>query len=157
MGKQVELEDFGRVLTWFGPFDRAGKFLDNIRTAMKEEWFHGDMSSKEAEKALSNRKKGTFLVRLSATSEGVFSISRVGSTGISHQRMSYKPSTGTFSMKYTQGKSQKKIQERCSLSVFVAKHLSKELKLSIPCAGSKFEKGTDVDGYAIVSSSDDEY
>lgn len=136
--KQVQLEDFGRVLSWFGPFDNMGKFLDSIRAAMKEEWFHGDMTSKEAEKALANRKKGTFLVRLSATSEGVFSISRVGSTGISHQRMNFNPASGTFSMKYTQGKSQKKIQERCSLSVFVSKHLSKELKLSIPCAGSPF-------------------
>ena len=29
------------------------------------------MSSKDAEKALANRKKGTFLVRLSATAEGM--------------------------------------------------------------------------------------
>lgn len=104
-------------------------------------------------------------------------MSRVGSTGISHQRMTYKPGTG-FTLKYTQGKNAKKIQVDCSLPVFVSKHLFKELKLAIPCAGSpygflygagaKHEKGVrgwgfrlvdafsplfaqcDVDGYAIV-------
>ena len=160
--KEVKLEDFGRFFTWFGPFDKQGHFLDAVRTAMKEDWFHGHMSSKDAEKALANRKKGTFLVRLSATAEGVFSISRVGSTGISHQRMNYDPTDGTFSLKFSQGKTQKKIKEKCSLSVFIVKHLSKELKLAIACAGSPFgflsgkqatfEKGTDVDGYAVVNS-----
>jgi hypothetical protein len=57
------------------------------------------MSSKEAESALANRKKGTFLLRLSATSEGVFSLSRVGTTGISHQRITYDPAEGTFTLK----------------------------------------------------------
>jgi hypothetical protein len=159
--KEVKLEDFGRLFTWFGPFDKQGHFLESIRTAMKEEWFHGHMSSKEAESALANRKKGTFLVRLSATGEGVFSLSRVGSTGISHQRISYDPSEGVFTLKYSQGKAQKKIREKCSLSVFMTKHLSKELKLAIACAGSPygflygkqatFEKGTDVDGVRCLS------
>jgi hypothetical protein len=67
--KEVKLEEFGRTLSWFGPFDSRGVFLENTRTAMREEWFHGRLSSHDAELALSNRKKGTFLVRLSATSE----------------------------------------------------------------------------------------
>ncbi len=160
--KEVRLEDFGRLFTWFGPFDKQGHFLESVRAAMKEDWFHGHMSSKEAESALANRKKGTFLVRLSATGEGVFSISRVGTTGISHQRVNYDPVEGTFSLKYSQGKTQKKIKEKCTLSNFVVKHLSKELKLAIACAGSPygflygkqatFEKGTDVDGVSLFSS-----
>ncbi len=28
-------KDFGRVFTWFGPFDNKGAFLDSIRTVMK--------------------------------------------------------------------------------------------------------------------------
>ncbi len=70
--REVTLESFGRVMSWFGPLDSKGEFLTNVKQAMMQDWFHGPMTSKEAEKALANRKKGTFLVRLSATGEGVF-------------------------------------------------------------------------------------
>lgn len=194
--REVTLEGFGRVMSWFGPMDNKGEFLTNIKQAMTQEWFHGPMTSKEAEKALANRKKGTFLVRLSATGDGVFrlgmrwgasavasltlrvygSVSRVGSTGISHQRMTYgalarlfgallgvcltlcrgADAAEGFTLKYTQGKTAKKIKVLCTLPVFVVKHLMKELKLAVPCAGSpygflygagaKHEKNCDVDG-----------
>jgi hypothetical protein len=48
--------------------------------------------------------------------QGVFSVSRVGSTGISHQRMNYNAATGEFSFKFTQGKTTKKIEKKCTLS-----------------------------------------
>ena len=97
--------------------------------------------------------------------KGYFPSSRVGATGISHQRITYKPKTG-FYLKYTKNKQVKKIRARVSLPVFVAKHIGGELRLKIPCAGSpygflygagaKHERNTDIDGYEIISDSDSE-
>lgn len=48
-----------------------------VRDTMAHAYFFGDVDSKEAEKALSGRKKGTFLVRMSASHPGQFTISKV--------------------------------------------------------------------------------
>ena len=36
---KVSLEKFGQLLTWFGPMDKAGRWLENIHNVMKQEWF----------------------------------------------------------------------------------------------------------------------
>jgi hypothetical protein len=42
----VNLEDFGRVMAWYGPMDAKGEFLVNIRQVVMQDWFHGPMTSK---------------------------------------------------------------------------------------------------------------
>lgn len=98
----VGLEAFGRLLQWFGPMTRKTEWICPVREAMRQQWFFGDVDSKEAEKALSGRKKGTFLVRMSASHPGQFTISKVASKGINHQRFSYEPGKG-FTLKTTKG------------------------------------------------------
>jgi len=60
----VSLENFGYLLDWFGPCDSG--MLQRVLNAMKEDWFHGDISREESESKLSDfERKGTYLVRLS--------------------------------------------------------------------------------------------
>ncbi len=66
----MTLEGFGRLLQWFGPMTRRPDWLKIVRETMSHAYFFGDVDSKEAEKALSGRKKGTFLVRMSASHPG---------------------------------------------------------------------------------------
>jgi len=136
---------------------------------MRQEWFFGDVDSKEAEKALSGRKKGTFLVRMSASHPGQFTISKVASKGINHQRFSVEPGKG-FTLKTTKGTGKAKkphiIKAVCTLEEFVRKHLSKDLGLALPCPGSPFsfltgnmperEKGAAADGYVVAEDSESE-
>lgn len=166
----VTLEAFGRLLQWFGPMGRKPDWIASVRDVMRQAWFFGDMDSKAADKALSERKKGTFLVRMSASSAGQFTISKVTSKGINHQRFTYKPGKG-FTLKSSKGTGKTKkshnIEASCSLEEFVRKHLSKELGLQLPCPGSPFgfllgkepERDTKLggkDGYVIEDDDDDE-
>ena len=164
----VTLESFGRPLKWFGPMGAGPDWIVGLRHTMQQMWFHGDVNSKEAEKSLSGRKKGTFLVRLSASHPGQFTISKVASKGINHQRFSYTSGTG-FTLKTTKGTGKNKkphvIKAVCSLEEFIRKHLAKDLGLTVPCPGSPFaalcghapehEKGTSA-GYIICDSDEDE-
>lgn len=165
--KEVKVENFGKMLSWFGPFaaDRV-VFLDQVKAIMKEPWFHGHLSSKEADNALANRKEGSFLVRLSESGSGAFAVSRVGSSGISHQRFQFNSALGTFTFKFSKGRTVSKICEKCSLSTFVLKHLAKELKLKYPCPGdpfgflygasAKLDKKVEPDGYFRDNDEDNE-
>jgi len=165
----VGLEAFGRLLQWFGPMGRKADWIATVRDSMRQAWFFGDVDSKEAEKALSGRKKGTFLVRMSASHPGQFTISKVASKGINHQRFSVEPGKG-FTLKTTKGTGKAKkphiIKAVCTLEEFVRKHLSKDLGLALPCPGSPFsfltgnmperEKGAAADGYVVAEDSESE-
>jgi serine/threonine protein kinase len=84
----VTMEQFGKVLAWFGNLKHDGiAILEKIRQAMSFGWFHGDVSMPESEARLNNKSEGTFLVRFSTSEVGVFTISKVSSSGISHQRI----------------------------------------------------------------------
>jgi serine/threonine protein kinase len=161
----ISIESFGRVLSIFGPMDKDGYYLERIREVLLEEWFHGEMSSKEAEILLSNNnKKGTFLVRLSMKQEGGWlAVSRVGSTGISHQLIRFNSALGIFTFRFRQGNTTRKIEQACSLSTFVTKFLSQELALIFPCPGSRFaclrsapklKRGEDMNGYSLCDESE---
>jgi len=62
-----------RFLSWFGPVPtgpvEGQAFLKQFVTLLQQEWFHGNISEKEAEKRLNadsrNRNKDTFLLRFS--------------------------------------------------------------------------------------------
>jgi hypothetical protein len=84
----VTMEQFGKVLAWFGNLKTDGiAILEKIRQTMAFGWFHGDVSMPESEARLNNKVEGTFLVRFSTSEVGVFTISKVSATGISHQRI----------------------------------------------------------------------
>lgn len=84
----VTMEQFGKVLAWFGNLktDGAG-ILEKIYHTMSCGWFHGDISMPESEARLGSKPEGTFLVRFSTSEVGVFTVSKVSPGGISHQRI----------------------------------------------------------------------
>ena len=166
--KAVSLEAWGNLLHWFGPLTQGSAFLENVRTTMQQPWFHGDLESSDAEKALADRKKGHFLVRMSTTKPGSFTISKMASKGVNHQRVAYKAETRTFSIRISKGhgkkKSVKTIKSTGSLEEFIRTKLSGELMLKMPCPGSKYaflygmavqhDPAAAVDGYVAVEESD---
>jgi len=91
----VTIKNFARITQWFGPFfipEKAKHVLEQMTAIIGKPWFHGFITSDEAERRLSlelNKKPGTFLIRLS-TSEprSPFAISRVGDDNtITHKRI----------------------------------------------------------------------
>eukprot|EP01103_Thecamoeba_quadrilineata_P018589 TRINITY_DN712_c0_g1_i2.p1 TRINITY_DN712_c0_g1~~TRINITY_DN712_c0_g1_i2.p1 ORF type:complete len:385 (+),score=76.42 TRINITY_DN712_c0_g1_i2:579-1733(+) len=86
----VSLERFGRVLDWFGPIiDPHGRIIlfDTMIGIMKHSWFFGELTTREAEQRLQQQQVGTFLVRFSSTNDGCYTISKMSSQGINHQRV----------------------------------------------------------------------
>jgi len=132
------LERFGNILNWFGPLSKPGvnnkentgiKFLDKIGELMGCNWFHGDISTTEAENRLFNKELGTFLVRFSTRCPGDYTISKVSQTGsIHHQRFTHDLARDTYV--YNE-QSFKSVQD-------LLFGLRVELYLILPCAGSRF-------------------
>jgi serine/threonine protein kinase len=124
----VSIEAFGRMLEWFGPM-KGLNILEAVENLLKKSWFHGDLSSSQAERELRKHKKGTFLVRFSAREPGCYAITTVSqSERIKHFRIYHKPG-----LDFLIGKSECK-----SLEDIIAKY-HKELYLRSPCPGSPFE------------------
>jgi len=97
----VNIEQFGKILDWFGPLETIGDnnnqnvskpgIYDRIRKLLMKSWFHGEISTAEAQLRLSGLPGGTFLVRFSSTQPGWYTISSLtqANTSIKHQRVSY--------------------------------------------------------------------
>mmetsp|Transcript_51753 Transcript_51753/g.129911 ORF Transcript_51753/g.129911 Transcript_51753/m.129911 type:complete len:515 (-) Transcript_51753:971-2515(-) len=137
----VQCEAFGRFLQWFGPVDpEPAKFTQKIVNILSQKWFHGEISKDQADDLL-NRMKGraAFLVRLSTTKAGQFTISKINNKGkINHQRIDYQPGVG-FSLKVMNPRGEPKtIQSNDPLPRFI-EMVRKELKLKNECSGSRFE------------------
>merc|ERR1712137_1357449 len=104
-------------------------FLNDIEFLLRQPWFHGHISSSDAEKKLATAKKGTFLFRFSSSDPGCFAISTVSNVGtIKHFRIFHRPG-----MSYILGKS-----ECQSLSDIIIKY-KRELSLKTPCPGSPYQ------------------
>eukprot|EP01095_Lingulamoeba_sp_RSL-Kostka_P001906 TRINITY_DN126_c1_g1_i1.p1 TRINITY_DN126_c1_g1~~TRINITY_DN126_c1_g1_i1.p1 ORF type:complete len:324 (+),score=123.75 TRINITY_DN126_c1_g1_i1:92-1063(+) len=127
--EKVSVEQFSRILEWFGPLEGLD-ILDRVEDVLKKEWFHGEISSSDSEKKLSREKKGTFLVRFSSRDPGCYAISVVSQGGrLKHYRIYHKPG-----LDYLIGKS-----ECDSLETIIEKY-RKDLYLKYPCPGSPYEE-----------------
>jgi hypothetical protein len=123
----VSLEWFGRVVDWFGPLSNAN--LREMYATLAEMWFHGDVSTGDAERMLVDQPIGTFLVRFSTQSRGLFTISRVAtSTTIHHQRIQHRLLHAEFSHLNRRYK---------TLRQLIAGE-AESLALTTPCPGSMF-------------------
>jgi len=142
----VRIEDFGNLLENFGPvtFTRERKsatetvtIFDRMYRTCKHQWFHGDISKTEAERLLRPQRAGTYLVRLSSTVSGCFTISRVTrSKGIHHHRIDYRGEEG-FSTRSIVTRGQVISAPNKSLRSFI-NLLKEDMNLEHACPGSKF-------------------
>eukprot|EP01087_Luapelamoeba_hula_P020228 TRINITY_DN686_c0_g1_i1.p1 TRINITY_DN686_c0_g1~~TRINITY_DN686_c0_g1_i1.p1 ORF type:complete len:603 (-),score=134.60 TRINITY_DN686_c0_g1_i1:128-1936(-) len=97
--KKVSCDNFGKFVDTFGPLNSS--FLDRLQTLCEKPWFHGAISTGEAENRLKtgggSDKRGIFLVRLSSNPQSSFTISRFNKGGvIVHQRIMRDRATGQF-------------------------------------------------------------
>jgi len=158
----VDVEQFGNALQFFGPIQFGSgpspQFLERIKSILKCQWFHGPISKSQAEELLGKEKKGTFLVRLSTTQAGCFTISKMNKNGaISHQRIEYKTNKG-FQVSVLTKKGKKIIRETSLLNL--VNQIKHELYLKNPCPNSPYEElfaknKSKLDGY-LVCDSDEE-
>lgn len=114
----------------------------------KQPWFHGPISKDSSESLLRHYREGYFLVRLSTTNAGGYTISRVApcpadgsKPPIIHHRISYKIGGG-FSVKYSMGSGNPAKEVRSSpttsLRSFI-KSISADLFLETPVPGSPYK------------------
>jgi hypothetical protein len=77
------------------PVPRARRAYAQIEETLSMKWFHGELSTQDAEERLDNRRPGTFLVRFSSSEKGAFTVSGVDKDRKkSHQRVVYHPNKG---------------------------------------------------------------
>jgi len=163
----VRIADFGKVLENFGPISltiqRSGKkdkvitLFSRIAATCKQPWFHGDITTPQAQQLLQVHGPGYYLVRLSSSKSGCFTISRVTKQkSISHHRVDYRGNQ-TF-VTHAVGNPKREIRgENVSLRSFI-KTLKEDMHLVNACPGSKFRvlfkiavatTNTDDDGYGL--------
>jgi hypothetical protein len=124
------LLQWSKLLEWFGPMETLDQLLGNIVDLLGKPWFHGYMSSEQAEKALKKHKKGFFLVRFSASDPGAFAITSLAKDGkLKHYKILHKPG-----LSYLIGQI-----EATSLDEIVTKY-RKDLYLKHPCPGWPYEE-----------------
>lgn len=96
-GEFVSIENFGDLLEWFGPWNLDSSTAKNVAARilelLKNPWFHGFMDSNEAKELLitggnaskpKKVRKGSFLIRFSATEPGTFAIGVVRNEKTQH-------------------------------------------------------------------------
>lgn len=90
----VSMERFGKVLSWFGPLvdlHYGVIILDKIRIILSKKWFHGNITTQDAEICLLSKGPGAYLVRFSTSAPGMYTLSKVSRDGsINHQRILYQ-------------------------------------------------------------------
>jgi len=87
----VNVEDFNRFLSFFGPLKESSECTwdanipENVRLLLQKSWFHGDITTGQSVNLLKHRPEGSYLVRFSSV-EGYFTISHFSQGKIKHQR-----------------------------------------------------------------------
>lgn len=90
--EEVDMEEWAKLLQWFGPLKDFTSFLENVVDLLKKSWFHGNISSEQAEKlVMKSKQKGCFLVRFSSD-PGSYAITSLSQGGrLKHFRIYHKP------------------------------------------------------------------
>ncbi|PRP74643.1 SH2 domain-containing protein [Planoprotostelium fungivorum] len=128
-GDSVSLEDFSKMLEWFGPLELGSGILQRIEAGLRFKGFFGEIETSDAEKLLNGKKKGTYLIRFSTRDPGCYAITVLTKLGaLKHYRISHKAG-----QPYIVG-----TNEHSSLEALVKAH-KKELYLKYPHVGSKYE------------------
>jgi len=126
----VSLDDWSKLLEWFGPIESLEQLLQRIVDLLSKPWFHGYMSTEQAEKVLKRHRKGFFLVRFSMSDPGCFAVTSLAKDGkLKHYKILHKAGST-----YQIGKI-----EAVSLDEIVTKY-RKELYLKHPCSGWPYEE-----------------
>jgi serine/threonine protein kinase len=126
----VTLENFAKILEWFGPIKKGDEFLHNITHLLKMKGFFGAIESKDAENLIGARKtKGDYLIRFSNSEPGSFTITSYSKQGqVTHYRISHKA-----------GSSYELLNKQFSSLEQLIRDIKKELFLKNPLSGSPFE------------------
>lgn len=88
----VHLEKFGKILDYFGPIDDPSSgngylILERMSHLLKFPWFHGDITTEDAQEILGGKNGNTFLIRFSSIG-GMYTLSRMTpARQILHQRI----------------------------------------------------------------------
>jgi len=130
----VTMDRFGKVLSWFGPLvdlQYGVIILDKIRLLLQKKWFHGDISTKDAEIRLMGKMPGAYLARFSTSASGTYTLSKVSKDGsLNHQRIIYQQLPGATGFAITN-----KVYP--SLEALITGE-AKTLELVQGCLGSKY-------------------
>eukprot|EP01090_Pellita_catalonica_P004230 TRINITY_DN14069_c0_g1_i1.p1 TRINITY_DN14069_c0_g1~~TRINITY_DN14069_c0_g1_i1.p1 ORF type:complete len:474 (-),score=88.31 TRINITY_DN14069_c0_g1_i1:27-1448(-) len=158
--KRVTLENFGNICAFFGPLSnqKGGppSILQKVKQLMETKWFFGAISKEDAEARLTRKPPGTYLVRLSTSTAGCFTVSKVTKAGsLAHQRIQHVPGEG-FSIRTRKGTLQ---SAPSALLPDFLKKISKDLSLKSPCPGSPFSAlfvaKPVLSGYLLADDDDD--
>jgi len=127
----VNIDYFGKALDWFGPLKSEKHIALKIQQLLEQEWFHGDIDKEESYRRLKSHPPGTFLIRLSISERGRFSVSRVreldkGKGEVIHEVVQYKD--GVFHYNKETFPDLQSVVEKW------------KPKMKYPCPGSKFSK-----------------
>jgi len=130
----VTIDHFGKMLDFFGPIRRGGsknQFLPHLKSIISQNWFHGEINTKEADTRLYNKPPGAFLVRFSSSERGYFTISQREDNhagGLRHVRIKHPPLKDEFSVK----------DSIYPTLIELIELESNNLNLKEPCIGSSF-------------------
>jgi len=147
----VDIEWFGHILNWFGPFARKSfglSVLDRMRLLCENPWFHGDLEMADAQLKLSGAPPGTFLVRFSTNPDfpGAYTITKVNKdNSISNVRIIQEIGVG---FKVNDDRMFNNLEE-------LIQCLQEVLFLQYACGASRFQQYVaglqpELAGYAIV-------
>ncbi|KAF2073209.1 hypothetical protein CYY_005491 [Polysphondylium violaceum] len=89
--ESVSLEQFGKILSWFGPLNGGEEFMDRVNSICSIKGFLGEASSKNVAQYLAGKKSGTYIIRFSSE-PGCYAISYLSKTKeITHTKVVKQP------------------------------------------------------------------
>lgn len=101
MANTVKIEEFSRVLCWFGPLEpdegKKVNILYRIEQQLGKQSFFGTIEAPQATEMLKKQKEGTYMVRFSGTVPGCYSLTtaifvpKKNSVQVVHVRIYHKP------------------------------------------------------------------
>eukprot|EP01129_Flabellula_baltica_P001852 TRINITY_DN11757_c0_g1_i1.p1 TRINITY_DN11757_c0_g1~~TRINITY_DN11757_c0_g1_i1.p1 ORF type:complete len:493 (-),score=82.30 TRINITY_DN11757_c0_g1_i1:49-1527(-) len=99
----VTVENFGRMLDYFGPIMKNGtkvSFLRDLMALISEKWFFGFINTEDSNAILREQPPGSFLVRFSNSNRGYLTVSQIIEEGtekkIRHTRVRHAPLSSEY-------------------------------------------------------------